>query len=267
MGFVDVLEMNNSNFILDIRYKNIRKTKFRNKPGVYVFLDKKGKPYYVGHTGNLYSRLKSQVKNKPPKEENPFAIYFTQTKDKAKALEAIFLSLLWGWAKPSKNAVKPKIKPKAQRMKQSIERAMEKKRKEMKKKDDEIFKSSKTKSVSRRSAKNKTRRSKPQDKVFRKTAPRSSAQKRLSLKELFNKGFLKGPQALKKEWRSGKISQAVLLPSGEIEYQGKKYPDPSPPAKTASGWQKANGWNFWRIQDRSKKWIRLKEFAKNSILL
>ncbi len=241
-SIIDVLEKVDKEF-MGKQYASIRNKHFGKKSGIYALYDKKGKLYYVGRTSNSKGRLKMHLKNKHSGKWDRFSIYFTKNNDTAVAVEAIALALLQdSW--PKGNTNKPGVKE-DKNMKKRISRDM-----------NEILYggSSRSKKSTSRSGKNKS---------FRKAGSRGNTQKRLSLKELFNKGFLQEPQTLKKEYKSGKTFHAVLLPSGQIEYQGKKYSAPSTSAETASGSQSENGWTFWKIQNRSKKWITLDEFAKN----
>ena len=248
---IDVLEKVDKKF-MEKEYASIRNKEFAKKSGIYALYDKKGHLYYVGRASDLRGRLGQHLKhNRHSGKWNHFSIYFTKNDDTAIAVEAIALSLLRDSKWPKGNNNNPRVKE-DKNMKARIRKDM-----------DKIFfrKSSQPKKPSGRSAKIKLGRSKRQNKGF--NVSQGGAQKRLPLKELFNKGFLQEPQILIQEYkRSGETFHAILLPSGEIEYQGKKYSSPSAPAKAATG-KEQNGWDFWKIQNRSNIRITLNEFAKN----
>ena len=231
---VNVLESVDKDFLLDKKYARIRRKEFSKKPGIYALYDKKGKLYYVDRTLDLNERLKQHLKhNKHSGKWDKFYIFFTKKEYIAREVKAIVLSLLWNWAQPKGNTQKTKVKV-DKSMKNRIVKAMNQINKEMM--GDHKSQSGKSKLKPR----------------IRKTINRPNL-----------KGLVKEKQTLKAEYkRSGKTFHAVLLPSGEIEYQGKKYVTLSCVAKAASG-KGPNGWTFWTIQNESNKWITLDEFVTN----
>ena len=95
---VDALENVNKVLMLHNQYKDIRKEEFAKKPGIYALYDTRGKLYYVGHTSDLSVRLKDHLnRNRHSGKWDTVSLYFTKTKATAREVEAIALSLLWGW--------------------------------------------------------------------------------------------------------------------------------------------------------------------------
>ena len=221
--------------IFDNRYKDIRKDEFKDKQGIYALYDKNNRLYYVGHASDLRGRLNHHVKTKAGKWEY-FSVYFTETKEDAKALEAVILSIDC----PKGNAQNP-LKRDTE-MKKRIERRMEETDKEKRK--------------FRKSGKSRDgggKKSKDSSKASHRTRE-SKAGRSLE-------GLVSRKTPLKKEYKNGKTVQAFLLPSGKVEYAGKGDLSPSRAASLASG-NLQNGWTFWTIQSGGK-WITLKKFALN----
>ena len=236
---VDALEVKKE-FMLEKKYKNIRKKEFAKKPGIYALYNR-GKLYYIGHTSDLNIRLKEHHRNRHSGKWDKVSLYFTKTVATAKAVEAIALSLLLGWGWPKGNKQEPKVRKKNKNIEDRILKAMKKITEEI------VVKRSTKPSLRTRSSK----------KGFRKIASQDGAQKRnFQLKDFFSTGFLSGRHNLKAEYKA-KTFYALLLPSGEIEYQGVKYLSPSFAAKAAKRSQSENGWTVWKIQDKSNKWITL----------
>ena len=249
MRIIGVLEKVEKSFILDDKYAGIRKKVLAKRSGVYALYDKKGNLYYVGKASDLKGRLNQHSKhNKHSGKWERVSIYFTKNENTAVEVEAIALSLLWGWGKPKGNTQKPKVK-KDKEMKAWII-------KEMGKITNKMMYVNSRSSLRTRNSKN--------SKDFGKAASQGGNLERLSLKELFSQGFLRGPHPLKKEYKkSGKIFHAALLPSGKIQCQGALYPTPSAAAKAITG-KGLNGWTFWSIQNKSSQWVTLDEFVKTA---
>ena len=236
--------------IFDDRYKHIRKENFKNKHGIYALYDKNGKLYYVGRASDLSGRMNQHLKhNRHSKKWEYFSVYFTATRDEAYALEAIILSI----CPPKgnrKNAEVSKV-AKDTEMRRRIEKQI-----------NDTDKNRMQFRVPGIPAKNKKGNGDKADQYIRKTVSQGSTQKRkLRLKDLFSNGFLRGPQTLKAKYKT-KTFFATLLPSGEIEYQGKKYLTPSRVAMVAKKSKSENGWTVWKIQNSSNKWITLDELGQ-----
>ena len=233
--FFDVLEKVDKDFLLDDKYAKIRTKEFAKKSGIYALYDKRDKLYYVGRASDLQGRLNQHLKhNKHSGKWNRFSVYLTKKKNIEFELEAIVLSFLWERIRPNGNTQKPKVK-KDSKMRTRI-------LKEMGKINKKMF------------GKQSSQPKKPNLK--------SKNQKNKVLKL---KGFVQKNKPLKAELKkSNKVFLATLLPSGEIEYQGKKYSSPSKAAQIAKNTKSENGWTVWKIQDRFNKWVTLKEFTKNA---
>ena len=236
--FFTVLEKVDKDFLLDDKYAKIRTKEFAKKSGIYALYDKRDKLYYVGRASDLKGRLDQHLKhNKHSGKWDYFSVYLTKKKNIEVELEAIVLSFLWEKMKPKGNTQKPKVK-KDNKMRTRI--------------INEI--------------------NKINEKMFGKKASKSSQSKKPNLKPknpknkvLKLKGFVQKNKPLKAELKkSNKVFLATLLPSGEIEYQGKKYSSPSKAAQIAKNTKSENGWTVWKIQDRFNKWVTLKEFTKNA---
>ncbi len=229
--------------IFEPKYKKIRKDIFKNKYGIYALFDKKG-IYYVGR-GDVECRLKDHLtRNRHSEKWDYFSVYFTATTEMATALEAIILSIY----SPKGNKQSSKVE-KVVKNKEKMKRKVEKQMKEI---DDEHRQFRKPGI----SAKNKKGKGNRANKGVRVVVSQGMTQRRFQLKDFFSNGFLRGPQTLKAEYKA-KPFYAVLLPSGEIEYQGKKYSSPSHAAMVAKRSKSENGWNVWKIQNSSNKWITL----------
>ena len=235
---VNILEKVDKEFLLDNKYAGIRKKEFSKKPGIYALYDKKGNLYYVGRASDLNGRLTQHLKhNKHSGKWDRFSIFFTKTESTAIEVEAIALSLLWGWTKPEGNTQKPRLK----QDKSMRERIV----KNMKKIDDtereNMFGGRRSKSFSSSS-----------------TLRTRNSRKRPSLK-----GLVRTNQPLRAEYKKmGKTFHATLLPSGETAYHGKKYSSLSAAGKAATK-REQNGWVFWKIQDTSNQWITLDKFVQS----
>ena len=234
--------------IFEKQYNKIRTENFKNKYGIYALYDKKANLYYVGHASDLSGRLNQHLKhNRNSGKWDYFSVYFTKTKEMAFALEAVILSICPPKAlKGNKKTAKLSKVAKDITMRDRIEKQMKKIDKERRQ-----FKKPGL------SAKNKKEQGGKASKSVRKIASQDGAQKRrFQLKDFFSNGFLSGRHTLRAEYKA-KTFYALLLPSGEIEYQGKKYSSPSFAAKVAKKSQSENGWTVWKIQDKSNKWITL----------
>ena len=221
--------------LLEEKYKDIRKTEFKNKQGVYVLFDKNGRLYYAGHASDLAGRLIiHNLKNKHAGQWKHFSVYFTETKETAKALEDIILSI----GSPKGNSNKPRATQNdTDRIKKAMEDADAQENRWItpgKSRDGGGKKSKDSSKASHRTRESKAGRS--------------------------LEGLVSRKTPLKKEYKNGKTVQAFLLPSGEIEYAGKAC-SPSRAASLASG-SPQNGWTFWTIQ-AGGKWITLDEFAQS----
>ena len=250
---VDVLKGVDKSLIMDNKYAGIRKREFAKKSGVYALYDKNDKLYYVGKASDLKVRLDQHSKhNKHSGKWERFSVYFTKNESAAGEVEAIALDLLWEQSQPKGNTQKPSVKDKSMKKRSRIVKDM----------NQIMFRNPSSKS---RSSKSAARMGHAKDsKGFGKAASQGGNLERLSLKDLFSKGFLKGQRPLKKKYkRTGEIFHAALLPSGKIQYQGALYPAPSAAAKAATG-KGLNGWTFWSIQNKSGQWVTLDEFVKTA---
>ena len=232
---VNVLERVDKKFLLDNKYASIRKKEFVKKPGIYALYNKNGKLYYVGRASDLNGRLTQHLKhNKHSGKWDYCSIYFTKTENTAIEVEAVALSMLWGPAnKPEGNTQKPRVKENKS-MRDRILKAM-------KKINENMF---------------RDHRSKP-------SSSKSTLRTRKSLKRPSLKGLFKTDQPLKAKYKAITF-YAILLPSGEIVYRGKKYSTPSAAGKAASK-KGLNGWTFWNIQNKSNKWVTLDKFVKSRV--
>lgn len=242
--FVNVLKNVGKKFILDDQYAPIRK-KYLAKPGVYALYDKKDRLYYVGKASELRGRLKQHAKhNKHAGKWKSFSIYSTKSESAASEVEAIALALMAGWGWPKGNTQEPKFKE-DKSIKDKILKAMDRQEQE---RQNDYKRSRKEIFSSRRGGKS-----------VRAAARQTGASRPKSLA-----GLVAHKTPLKKEYKSGPPFQAFLLPSGQIECQGKPYSSPSAAAKAATGNKSESGWIFWSIQDQSNTWITLDEFARSS---
>ena len=241
--FVDVLEKVDKEFLLDDKYAKIRTKAFANRSGIYALYDKRGKLYYVGRASDLNGRLKQHSKhNKHSGKWDSFSIYLTKKKNIEIELEAIVLSFLWETVQPKGNTQKPQVN-KDRKMREDI-------LKEMHKISENMF--GKKKSRARKSSV-QLKKSKNNKVIPRGGKTKSSVLKGLVMENTPLKAELK---------RKGEVFHAILFPSGEIEYQGKRYSSPSKAAQIAKQTKSENGWTVWKIQDRFNQWVTLNEFIK-----
>ena len=234
-------------------FKNRHKTDyiqlFKNKSGVYALYDEK-ELYYVGQAVNLASRVKAHLKGKHSKKWTHFSVYCIKRTQYTKDIEGVIIRI----ANPKGNSSKPKIGK--GNSKKTIRKTL--KKKHAQELSELLGLERRKKSRSKKKHLNKSKQiSQP-----KKPNLKSKNQKNKVLKL---KGFVQKNKPLKAELKkSNKVFLATLLPSGEIEYQGKKYSSPSKAAQIAKNTKSENGWTVWKIQDRFNNWVTLKEFTKNA---
>ncbi|MFJ2507438.1 GmrSD restriction endonuclease domain-containing protein [Arthrobacter citreus] len=78
--------------------------------------------------------------------------------------------------------------------------------------------------------------------------PQTKASDWVELKHLIEAGLLKGGDSLVATHRDFKGKQAVLMPDGAIDLDGKRYTSPSAAAKALRK-KATNGWYFWAVGD------------------
>lgn len=97
--------------------------------------------------------------------------------------------------------------------------------------------------------------------------PNANDSKRTSLLDLIQQGTLKAPLPLFAEYKDRRF-EATLLADGQIEFQKKKYPNPSKAGSAAKAIVlgrtiSSSGWDFWQFKDGDGT-ERTLDFARSS---
>ena len=249
------LEKAPNTLFTDKRYKEIRKSEFGNKCGVYALYNKKGRLYYVGRASNMKSRLYNHLQNQHSKKWHYFSVYFTNSEPQARELESIIISI----EKPKGNSHNPKLKTLDKNMRRRIEKNMK-----IVDRESRQFGTVDVKSRSKKESQkqlNRVKSLKANDN--KKSGLHITTQRKL---KAGNKSFslvnLFGTDKPLKATHKKQEYKAMLLTSGKVLYKGKEY-SLSGAGKVATGLE-TNGWTFWQIQDHKNRWVTLSTLREKS---
>ena len=214
--------------IFNQSYRKILKKHIGNNPGVYA-LYKKENLYYVGQAQKLVSRIKGHLSNKHAHNWDNFSVYIAKNRKYVPDLEAAVIAI----ADPKGNKRKPQLAKlkKATKLRKLIQKDMK----------EDIQK------IMGPDRKTKSKRNKR--KFLRQNNRRSPS--------LINPFGVNKPLKVR---YNGQEYRAMLLKSGKVLYNGKKYNSPTGATKAVGSW--ASGLAFWEIQDHQNRWIKLRDIKK-----
>ena len=219
--------------LTDKRYIGIVNEHIKGKHGIYILYNKEGDIYYIGKASAIMRRIEQHKNDRHSKKWEKFSVFLTKKANHLDQLEDAFISIV----NPEGNNQNRRIIP------QTTDRI----RKAMKKQDDEY-----------------------RDRLFEgdisNYKSKQKSTKRLSKKNgkqnPYLKNYFKSNKQLTARYK-GKLYTATLLTSGKIKYKGKIYDTPSGSAKEivqkVAPKTEVNGWDFWSIQYKANKLIKLSE--------
>ena len=212
--------------LTDSRYADIVNEQIKGKHGIYILYNKEDDIYYIGKASAIMRRIEQHRTDRHSKKWERFSVFFTKKADHLDQLEDAFISIVH----PKGNNQNRRIIPETT---DQMEKAM-------KERDDEL-----------------------RGKMFSSDKSKQKSRKRLSKKNGKQhpclKNYFKSNKQLIARYK-GKTYTATLLTSGKIKYKNTIYKKPSPVAKEITQ-REMNGWDFWSIQDRANKKIKLSELG------
>ena len=237
--FKEKLEKFDREILNDSIYKDIVKKEIGGKPGIYILYNKKGDIYYIGKANEIMTRIMEHKNNRHSKKWEKFSVFLTKKASHLDHLETAFISII----NPKGNAQNRRTIPSS--MEARIKRAM--------KKEDAEYRNT---MYERKFASYKSKR-KSTKTVKKKRSSKKSRKMTPCLKNYF-----KNDRLLIGRYKE-KTYKAILLKSGEIEYENKIYSSINQSAidalKKASGRDHRQGSTFWHVRKNKNTWVKLND--------